>query len=205
MPTVLKELLLFLSIIRLVPHIVLMLLSSNRDLIFADLDRWNQFRRLGKSHNLIGRLILFSEFMTFWPEYRTAFCLRTGLPGLLLSAFCRRMPTLSIKAKSIGAGFFINHGHGTYVSAEDIGENCSISQLVTIGYYDGAGPPSIGNNVIVHVGATIIGKLRIGDNSIIGANSLVLTDVPPNVTVMGVPARILWTGDTMKTEKAEDA
>jgi serine O-acetyltransferase len=102
------------------------------------------------------------------------------------------MPTLRLAAKRIGAGLFIQHGHGTYVSAEEIGENCWINQLVTVGYSNDTDHPTIGNNVTIQTGATVIGKVRIGDNSKIGANSLVISDVPPNVTVMGVPAHIVW-------------
>jgi serine O-acetyltransferase len=198
MPAALRHLLLSLSVVRLIPHIVLMLLSSKRDLIWADLDRWTQFpqfNNLGRGPKLFKRVIVFVKLMTFAPEYRTVFCLRTGLPGKLLSILCRRLPTLAVEARGVGAGLFINHGHVTFVSAETIGDNCSISHLVTIGYCNGVGPPIIGNNVTVHVGATIIGKVRVGDNSIVGANSLVLTDVPSDVTVIGVPAKIAWAGN----------
>jgi len=140
---------------------------------------------------LISRIGLFIGLMTFFPEYRTVFCLRTGVPGKLLSIFCRRMPTLAIQAKSIGAGLVINHGHGTFVTANEIGENCLLDQMVTIGYNNESVPPTIGKNVTIHVGATIVGEVNIGDNSIVGANTLVISDVPSDVTVLGVPAKII--------------
>jgi len=139
----------------------------------------------------MARVHLFIQFMTFLPAYRSLFYLRSGLPGKFLSIFCRPVPTFAVRAKRIGAGLTINHGHGTLISTDEIGENCWIGQLVTIGFNNGVGPPTIGNNVTIHVGATIVGKVRIGDNSIVGANSLVLCDVPPGVTVLGVPAKII--------------
>jgi serine O-acetyltransferase len=192
----LSELILALSCVRLVPHISLMLLSSNRDLIWADLDRWGQVR-YWPPRNLLSRIHLFAFLMTFRPEYRTTFYLRTGRFGMLLSVFCRQIQTLSLEANSIGAGLYIEHGYGTLVSAESIGENCWINQLVTVGHTDTPDRPTIGNNVSIRAGATIVGKVQIGDNSTIGANSLVITDVPPGVTVMGVPARIIWRRDSM--------
>jgi serine O-acetyltransferase len=137
------------------------------------------------------RICFFIRLMTFFPEYRTVFCVRTGLPGKLLSIFCRRMPTLAIQANQVGGGLVINHGHGTFVTATEIGENCLLDQMVTIGYNTESVPPTIGNNVTIHVGATIVGNVHVGDNSIVGANSLVISDVPPDVTVLGVPAKII--------------
>ena len=80
----LKRLILLLSGIRLAPHIILMLLSSSRNLIWADLDRWVEIWHLGQPRNLAERILLFANVMTFWPEYRNVFYLRTGLPGMLV-------------------------------------------------------------------------------------------------------------------------
>lgn len=73
-----------------------------------------------------------------------------------------------------------------------IGENCMIGQGVTIGGKSGwYEVPVIGNNVIINAGSKIIGPVRIGDNVEIGANSVVVKDVPSNCVVAGIPARIL--------------
>ncbi len=73
-----------------------------------------------------------------------------------------------------------------------IGNNCMIGPSVTIGGKSGwYEVPSIGNNVHIHSGAKIIGPVRIGDNVEIGANSVVLKDVPSDCVVAGIPARIL--------------
>ena len=111
------------------------------------------------------------------------------------------MPTLAIQANKVGAGLVINHGHGTFVTAKEIGENCLLDQMVTIGYNNESVPPTIGNNVTVHVGATIVGEVSIGDNSIVGANTLVITNVPSDVTVLGVPAKIIVARSPVKTHR----
>ena len=75
-----------------------------------------------------------------------------------------------------------------------IGENCTIFQHTTFGAAHGEndknGAPIIGNNVMVGVGATILGSVHIGNNVSIGAHSVVLKDVPDNAVVVGIPAEI---------------
>lgn len=74
-----------------------------------------------------------------------------------------------------------------------IGNNCKILQHVTIGGKQGAGNklPIIGDNVLIGVGAIVLGNIRIGNNAIIGAGSVVLKDVPDNAVVVGNPAHII--------------
>jgi serine O-acetyltransferase len=72
-----------------------------------------------------------------------------------------------------------------------IGDRCGIQQDVTIGTNFGEETPVIGNDVYIGAGAKILGGVTIGDGAVIAANSLVITDVPPNTTAIGVPAR-LW-------------
>jgi serine O-acetyltransferase len=190
-----KDAILVLSSVRLVPHLAVMLLSSHRDLIAADLARWSEICHLGPSEPVLQRAILFLKLMTFFPEYRNVFYFRTGMAGKLFSIFCRPLSTLSLNSRKIGPGIFIQHGFSTIVSADEIGENCWINQQVTVGYTNDTDRPTIGNNVTIHAGAKIIGKVTIGDNSKVGANSVVTRDVPPDVTVMGVPASIVWRGN----------
>ncbi|GAB4523974.1 MAG: hypothetical protein Kow00133_12060 [Amphiplicatus sp.] len=72
-----------------------------------------------------------------------------------------------------------------------IGENCIIMQQVTIGQAGEGGVPVLGKNVFVGAGARILGPVTIGDNARIGANAVVLKDVPADATAVGVPARII--------------
>ena len=91
----------------------------------------------------------------------------------------------------IGEGFKINHGVGTVIGARcKIGNNCTIHQNCTLGDRNG-GRPTVGNNVIIYAGSMILGDITIGDDTIIGANSVVTKSCPPNSLIVGTPGRIL--------------
>ncbi|MDD5568049.1 MAG: serine O-acetyltransferase [Candidatus Omnitrophica bacterium] len=94
----------------------------------------------------------------------------------------------------IGKGLFIDHGMGVVVGETAvIGDNVLLYQGVTLGgtgLEKGKRHPTIGNNVVIGGGAKVLGNITIGDNSYIGANAVVIKDVPPNSTVVGVPGRI---------------
>jgi serine O-acetyltransferase len=94
----------------------------------------------------------------------------------------------------IGAGSrFAYGGIGVVVHGKAVlGENVIIGQGVTIGrQLDPEGVPVIGSNVYISAGARILGGITIGDNVIVGANSVVIRDVPSNCIVAGVPARVI--------------
>lgn len=94
----------------------------------------------------------------------------------------------------IGKNLFIDHGMGVVVGETSIiGDNVLLYQGVTLGgtgLEKGKRHPTIGNNVVIGTGANVLGNITIGDNSYIGANAVVIRDVPPNSTVVGVPGRI---------------
>lgn len=93
----------------------------------------------------------------------------------------------------IGRSFKINHGVGSVIGARcKIGENCTIHQNCTIGDRKG-GRPTIGNNVIIYAGSMILGDISIGDNCIIGANTVVTCDCPSNSVIVGTPGKIIKT------------
>lgn len=95
----------------------------------------------------------------------------------------------------IGKGFFIDHGSGVIIGETAIiGDNVTLYQGVTLGgtgKETGKRHPTLCDNVMVSAGAKIIGSFTIGENSKIGAGSVVLEEVPPNCTVVGVPGRIV--------------
>lgn len=95
----------------------------------------------------------------------------------------------------IGKGFFIDHGMGVVIGeTSEIGENVTIYHGVTLGgtsFTKGKRHPTIGNNVTIGAGAKILGPLTVGDNSKVGANSVVIRDVPPNSTVVGIPGSVV--------------
>lgn len=95
----------------------------------------------------------------------------------------------------IGKGFFIDHGMGVVIGeTSEIGENVTIYHGVTLGgtsFTKGKRHPTIGNNVTIGAGAKILGPLTVGENSKVGANSVVIRDVPPNSTVVGIPGSVV--------------
>lgn len=95
---------------------------------------------------------------------------------------------------TIGAGFFIDHGMGVVIGETTIiGDNVTIYQGATLGgtgKEKGKRHPTIGNNVVIGAGAKVLGNILVGENSYIGSNAVVIKDVPPNSTVVGVPGRI---------------
>jgi serine O-acetyltransferase len=95
----------------------------------------------------------------------------------------------------IGENFFIDHGNGVIIGeTTEIGNNVTLYQGVTLGgtgKEHGKRHPTIGDNVMISAGAKIIGSFKIGENSKIGAGSVVIEEVPPNCTVVGVPGRIV--------------
>ena len=101
----------------------------------------------------------------------------------------------------IGKGLFIDHGNGVIIGETTIiGDNCTLYQGVTLGgtgKEQGKRHPTLGNNVMVSAGAKVLGSFKIGDNSKIGAGSVVLEEVPPNSTVVGVPGRVVKRNDVL--------
>ncbi len=95
----------------------------------------------------------------------------------------------------IGKGFFIDHGMGVVIGeTTQIGEGVTLYQGVTLGgtgKEKGKRHPTIGNNVVISVGAKVLGAIDVGDNVKIGAGSVVLRQVPSNSTVVGVPGRVV--------------
>lgn len=95
----------------------------------------------------------------------------------------------------IGKRFFIDHGMGVVIGeTTEIGDDCTIYQGVTLGGTGkdvGKRHPTLGNNVMVGAGAKVLGPFKVGDNSKIAAGAVVLSEVPPNSTAVGIPAKIV--------------
>lgn len=95
----------------------------------------------------------------------------------------------------IGKGLLIDHGAGVVIGETAvIGDDCTIYQNVTLGGTGkdrGKRHPTLGNNVLVGAGAKILGPFKVGDNSRVAAGAVVLEEIPPNSTAVGVPARIV--------------
>ncbi|MFH1678633.1 MAG: serine O-acetyltransferase EpsC [Candidatus Omnitrophota bacterium] len=121
--------------------------------------------------------------------------IKMELLARLISQFSRFLTGIEVHpGAEIGRGLFIDHGMGVVIGETTvIGDGVTLYQGVTLG---GTGRektkrhPTIGNNVVVGAGAKILGNIVIGDNSYIGANAVVIKDVPVNSTIVGVPGRI---------------
>ena len=115
--------------------------------------------------------------------------------SLVLNKSCEIFMEMCIDpSATIGEGLFIAHIGGVHINpGATLGRNCDIAHRVTIGTsaMGRKGAPVLGDNVYVGTGATIVGKIRVGDGAKIAANTLVITNVPEGATMMGVPGRII--------------
>jgi serine O-acetyltransferase len=123
---------------------------------------------------------------------------RANVPVLprVLSTFARFFTGIEIDPGArIGRGVFIDHGMGVVIGeTAEVGDGCTIYQGVTLGGTSLARTkrhPTLGRNVTVGSGAAVLGAITIGDGARIGANSVVVKDVPPNATVVGIPGRVV--------------
>ena len=118
------------------------------------------------------------------------------LLGRWVSQIARRRTGVEIHpAAKIGRRLVIDHGTGIVIGATaEVGDDCLFYQGVTLGGTGaarGKRHPTIGNNVMIGCGAKVLGPFKVGDNVRIAANSVVLNEVPPNSTVVGVPGRVV--------------
>ncbi|MBQ6093135.1 MAG: serine O-acetyltransferase [Clostridia bacterium] len=114
----------------------------------------------------------------------------------LISQRCVRKTNIEIHpGATIGRRFAIDHGTGVVIGETAvIGDDCLLYQGVTLGGTGkdhGKRHPTLGNNVMVGAGAKILGPFTVGDNSNVAAGSIVLSEIPPNCTAVGIPARIV--------------
>jgi serine O-acetyltransferase len=121
---------------------------------------------------------------------------RLKLLARMVSQLSRFLTGIEIHpGAQIGRGLFIDHGTGVVIGETAIiGDNVSLLQGVTLGgtgKETGKRHPTLMNNVTVGAGAKVLGNISIGENSYIGANAVVLRDVPANCTVVGVPGRVV--------------
>ena len=128
----------------------------------------------------------FVWFCLTLPEYRSVFYRRVGLLGRIMSIYCWPQKCLYIRTlgSCIGGGLVINHGHSTEINAKKIGKNCRVFQNVTIGTNGSSIGPTIGDNCFFGTGCVVLGEISIGNNVKIGANAIVVKDIPDNCTVV---------------------
>jgi serine O-acetyltransferase len=145
------------------------------------------------------------EILASWPGvhallgHRVAHALHgAGVPLLprLLAMFTRAATNIEIHpAACIGQGLFIDHGTGVVIGeTAEIGDDVTLYQGVTLGgtgFAAGKRHPTVQDNVTIGSGAKLLGPITVGHGAKIGANSVVITDVPPNSTVVGNPGHVV--------------
>lgn len=172
--------------IRLIPHFLFYNFHTNRDIMRYDVKRWLEITHLAENLQ-----VGFAILMHSLPEFRNLFYKRIGKYSIFIRWMCPKLSTLFIRTPEVGPGLFIQHGFATSIGAQSIGKDCWINQQVTIGWSNSHDRPILGDNVTIHAGAKVIGKVKMGNNTIAGANAVVVKDVPDNCTVVGVPAYIV--------------
>lgn len=121
---------------------------------------------------------------------------RLHLPARLIAFFSRMGTHIEIHpAATIGRRFFIDHGSGVVIGeTAEIGDDVTLYHGVTLGgtsWDKGKRHPTIEDGAIVSAGAKILGAITVGQNARVGANAVVIKDVPPNMTVVGIPGRVV--------------
>ena len=143
-------------------------------------------------------LLLYPGVRAVRSHRKAHWCYEHGLKFLarLISQRSRHRTGIEIHpGAKIGKRLVIDHGMGIVIGeTAEIGDDCLIYHGVTLGGTGkdvGKRHPTIGNNVLVGTGAKVLGPFKVGDNSRIAANSVVLSEIPPNSTAVGVPARVV--------------
>ena len=113
------------------------------------------------------------------------------LPGILQRRLLKLYGLELVPGAKIGGGLYIAHTVGCVLVVESMGTNVSVMGSVTLGRREKLRWPTIGNNVFLGAGCRVLGPVEIGPNAKVGANSVVLTDVPAGAIAVGVPARVL--------------
>lgn len=134
----------------------------------------------------------FFKTMYLKPQYKALLYARLGRISYPLKMLCGTYP-IAIDSKHnmpLGKGVWMEHPHGCHLHAKSIGDYLTIKHNVTIGMNHNE-LPVIGNHVFIGVGACVLGGVIVGDNVNIGANCVVLKNVPSNCTVIGNPAYIV--------------
>jgi serine O-acetyltransferase len=185
--------------------------SDAQGLIDADVQRWQEVR--GRPERGYRGLLRCLSEPTH--EFRNLYYhrLRHGnlagvLAGRLLRCAYGPEPTLFLMTDEIGPGLFIQHGFATIVSARRVGANCWINQQVTIGYNappeaEGDAAPILLDGARICAGAQVLGGITIGRDAVVGANAVVLKDVPDGQVAVGIPARTRAPGRLARQRAAE--
>jgi len=176
----------FFGYMRCLPHILIIKTHRKGGVIKLDIKHW-----LAVQNKSLPLIKGFVHLMVSYPEFRNLFYYRIGGYATFIHFLYRKKPSLYLSTSQIGSGLYIQHGDASIIAAKSIGKNCWINQGVTVGYTKSGKTPFIGDRVTINAGAKVLGGIRIGNDVVIGANAVVVKDVPDNCTVVGVPAYIV--------------
>ena len=193
---------------RLIPGYLLLKGTDKklRELLMDEIWHWRRCLQFSES---VGTFDAFSYIILSQKQYRNLLVARLRnnrrlIRSVLVSILFRPMQSMQICCPDIGPRLYLQHGIATIISAQHIGSDCWINQQVTVGYSFDQKPPTIGNGVRITAGAKVVGDIKIGDNAIIGANAVVVKDVPENWIVGGVPAKQIGVNETHRLFPAEN-
>lgn len=182
-----KDILIFIKSILFYPIFLLynlFLPSSIKSIIIEDFKQWCKWQN--KKYTTSS----FVDFFVNLKEFRTVVYKRMGWRQTFLRLFWAPQINCCLACDDIGPGVIIQHGYSTVVVAKRIGRNFFVNQCVNI-VWNQDQRCEIGDNVSVHVAATIVGGVKIGNNVTVGAGAVVVKDVPDNALVVGNPMIIL--------------
>lgn len=169
------------------------------DLLRQDAQRWVIPEQIADPELITNKMMR----SLYWTHmgYRAMYWLRFGqwcyykrVKGMLGFSMRKMIRTYGLDISPdipIGGGLYIAHPVGTVVHAESIGRNCSIIAAVTIGMRNKHEFPVLEDNVFIGAGARVLGGITLGENSVIGANAVVVKDVPAGATAVGIPAKVI--------------
>ena len=156
------------------------------------------FERDPAAKSVLEVVLCYSGLHAIWMHRISHALFKRGwiVPARLISNICRFLTGIEIHpGATIGEGLFIDHGTGIVIGeTAEIGKNVTLYQGVTLGgtgKEKGKRHPTIGNNVVIATGAKVLGSFKVGDHAKIGAGSVVLKEVPPYATVVGIPGRVV--------------
>lgn len=119
-----------------------------------------------------------------------------GVPFACQRLIYRRYGLDIVIGRTFGGGLYIAHPSGVTLAPRSMGENCSVIAAVTVGMRNEREFPEIGDRVFLGAGARVIGEITLGHDAQVGANAVVVHDVAPGTTVVGIPAKPLPTTES---------
>lgn len=174
-------------------------LSGALDLLWADACRWIRPEDVADRSELTPLLLV--KLLHRHPSLRAMAWFRIAtllhrrkvklLPGVLQRRLLKLYGLELVPGTKIGGGLYIAHPVGCVIVVEAMGTNVSLMGSVTLGRREKLRWPTIGNNVFLGAGCRVLGPIEIGANAKVGANSVVLSDIPSSAVAVGAPARVL--------------